>query len=55
VRKLNVRRANLGPQFNEWYLAYMLWNDQVVILAIGHAKRRPFYFHNRIDEALKLF
>lgn len=55
IRASTVRRVNLAPQFKEWYLAYMLWQNQVVILAIGHAKRRPFYFRSRIDETRKMF
>ena len=55
LRELEVRRVNMEPQFKEWYLAFMLWNGQVVVLAIGHAKRRPYYFRDRIDEARKMF
>ncbi len=55
IRRLQVRRVNLNPQFNEWYLAYMLWHGRVVILALGHAKRRPFYFRERIAQARTLF
>ncbi len=54
-RKFSVRRANLAPRFQEWYLAYYLWRDQVVILAIAHAKRRPYYFRKRIGEARSMF
>jgi hypothetical protein len=35
--------------------AYLIWNDRVVILALGHTKRRPFYFHRRIGESRKMF
>lgn len=54
-RKWGIRRANLGPQFKEWYIAYMLWKESVVILAIAHAKRRPFYFRRRVTEARRMF
>jgi hypothetical protein len=54
IRAHGVRRVNLAPQFNEWYLAYLIWNDRVVILALGHAKMRPFYFRRRIGEARKM-
>ena len=50
-----VRRANLTPQFGEYYLPFMLWNDRVVILAVAHAKRRPYYWRRRIGESKKLF
>src|SRR4051812_12523764 len=46
VRRFNVRRANL-EQFTEHYLAYMLWNGRFVVIALGHAKRRPFYWYRR--------
>lgn len=54
-REDEVRRVNLGPQFKEWYLAFLLWDKQVIILALGHAKRRPFYYQGRIAEAQKMF
>ena len=54
-REDEVRRVNLGPQFKEWYLAFMLWNQQAVVLALGHAKRRPYYFRDRINESRKMF
>jgi hypothetical protein len=42
LREDEIRRVNLGPQFKEWYLAFMLWNQQVIVVALGHAKRRPY-------------
>ena len=53
-RKSEIRRVNLGPQFREWYIAYMLWKDGLVILALAHAKRPPNYFRSRIPEAKML-
>jgi hypothetical protein len=41
-----VRRANL-PRFKNQYVAYMEWEDTVVVIAIGHAKRRPYYWYRR--------
>jgi hypothetical protein len=55
VRKFNVRRVNLAPQFKEWYLAYIIWRDRPVIVAVGHAKRRPYYFRRRIDQTRGTF
>jgi hypothetical protein len=55
LRKGGVRRANLFPRFREYYLPFMIWNDQVVILAVAHAKRRPFYWRRRVEEAKQLF
>ncbi len=50
-----VRRANLTPQFSEYYLPFMIWQDRVVILAVAHAKRRPYYWRNRIGESEQMF
>ena len=55
ARRFNVRRANLTPRFQEWYIAYILWHEQVVILAFAHGKRRPFYFRKRIGESRRMF
>ncbi len=50
-----TRRVNLLPRFREIYIAYMLWRDKVVILAVAHAKRRPYYWRNRAGELSELF
>lgn len=55
IRRLNVRRANLKPRFGEYYIAYMMWRQKVVILAVAHAKRRPYYWRKRIGEAKEMF
>ncbi len=55
IREGAVRRANLHPRFGEYYIAYMIWHRNVVILAVAHAKRRPLYWRRRIDEARELF
>ena len=55
IRCKTFRRANLNPRFGEYYIAYMIWRRKVVILAVAHAKRRPYYWRNRIGEAEKLF
>lgn len=55
LRRRNTRRANLTPRFGEYYIAYMIWRQKVVVLAIAHAKRRPYYWRKRIGEAKKLF
>jgi hypothetical protein len=46
IRRYNVRRANL-ERFKDHYLAYMLWNERFIVIALGHAKRRPFYWYRR--------
>jgi len=55
VRKFDIRRVNLRPQFGEFYIAYLIWNDKVIVVAIAHAKRRPFYFRHRINPAKRMF
>ena len=55
LRRRPTRRVNLVPQFRETYIAYMLWREKIVILAVGHAKRRPYYWRNRIGESRELF
>lgn len=55
IRRKSVRRANLNPRFGEYYIAYMIWRQKVVILAVAHAKRRPYYWSKRIGESKKLF
>ena len=55
IRRGLVRRVNLTPQFDEYYLPFMIWKDRVVILAVAHAKRRPYYWRKRIGEAKKMF
>lgn len=54
-RRFTVRRANLRPRFGEYYIAFILWREKVVILAIAHGKRRPFYFRDRIGEARRMY
>lgn len=54
-RRPPTRRVNLTPRFGEYYIAYMLWKERVVILAVAHAKRRPYYWRKRITEAEELF
>jgi plasmid stabilization system protein ParE len=46
VRRYGVRRANL-ERFGLYYIAYTLWKGQVVIMAIGHARKRPYYWRRR--------
>ena len=55
LRRGPVRRVNLTPRFGEYYIAYMLWRERVVILAVAHGKRRPWYWRRRISEAKNMF
>lgn len=54
IRGKAVRRANLGPRFGEYYIAYKVWKQTVVILAVAHARRRPYYWKERIGGAKEL-
>ncbi len=54
IRKNHIRRINLGTQFHEWYLGYMIWQGKLIVLALGHGKRRPFYFEKRVSQAKRL-
>ena len=53
-RRFTVRRSSLRPEFGEYYIAFLLWQEKAVILAVAHAKRRPFYFRDRIGEARRM-
>lgn len=55
IRRGVVRRVNFAPQFGEYYLPFMIWKGRVVILAVAHSKRRPYYWRKRIGEAKKIF
>jgi hypothetical protein len=55
IRRANVRRVNLLPRFGEFHIACMIWDEKVIILAIAHAKRKPYYWQERIEESKKLF
>ncbi len=55
VRQGVARRVNLTPRFGEHYIAYMIWKQKVVILAVAHAKRRPFYWRKRIGASQEMF
>lgn len=48
-RRFNVRRKNLS-RFKRHYIAYMIWKEQIVVIAIGHASRRPYYWYRRPKE-----
>jgi plasmid stabilization system protein ParE len=49
VRRYKVRRKNL-LRFKRHYIAYMIWNGQIVIIAIGHGSRPPYYWYRRPKE-----
>jgi hypothetical protein len=50
-RKNGVRLANLGPRFREYFVAYRLREDRIDIITVGHVKRRPFYFADRLSSS----
>jgi len=33
----------------------MTWRDKGIILAIAHAKRRPYYWRRRVGESKEMF
>jgi plasmid stabilization system protein ParE len=55
LRRGVTRRVNLTPRFGEYYIAYMIWREKMVILAVAHAKRKPYYWRKRIAEAKEMF
>lgn len=55
LREGGFRSVNLMPRFGEYYIAYMVWNQKVVILAVAHAKRRPLYWRERMEESRRMF
>ena len=46
VRRFAVRRYNL-LRFKLYYIAYMIWREEIVVIAIGHASKRPYYWYRR--------
>jgi len=54
VRHGIVRQAILTPRFGEYSIAYTIRNTTVVILAVSHARRRPYYWNARIGMAAKM-
>ena len=46
VRTLGYRRVNL--KIFPYYLAYMILDDTIWVLAVAHAARRPEYWINRL-------
>jgi plasmid stabilization system protein ParE len=49
LRRFGVRRRNL-IRFKRHYVAYMIWKEQIVVIAIGHASKRPLYWYRRPKE-----
>ncbi len=55
LREGATRRVNLTPRFGEYYIAYMTWKQKVIILAVAHAKRQPYYWRDRIEDSKEKF
>jgi plasmid stabilization system protein ParE len=53
IRQRGVRRVKLTPRFGEHYIAYTVKNEQLIILAVAHAKRRPHYWRTRLADMKK--
>ena len=49
IRRFGVRRRNL-IRFKRHYIAYMIWNEQIVVVAIGHSSKRHFSWYRRPKE-----
>lgn len=45
--KLGIRKV-IFRRFKEHYIAYIVYPQQIFILAFGHAKRLPYYFTDRL-------
>lgn len=54
ARKHGIRRVNLAPRYHEYFIAYIIADDRVVIVAVGKGKRREYYFKDRLEEAKNL-
>ncbi|MDB6139543.1 MAG: plasmid stabilization system [Verrucomicrobiaceae bacterium] len=52
LRRNQTRRVNLAPRFGEYYIAYTLVNEKVFILAVAHARRRPYYWLDRAGDSI---
>jgi plasmid stabilization system protein ParE len=50
VRQHDVRRCNLA-RFLLHYVAYIVRWRQIIVLAIGHSNRRPYYWSRRRGDA----
>ena len=46
----NVRRIMLHKPFTEYYVPFVVLDEKIYILAIAHAKRKPFYWRERLKD-----
>lgn len=49
-----VRIVSLASPFGEYFLSYIVQQQSIVVLAIGHGKRTPLYFASRISGVEKI-
>ena len=54
ARKHGIRRVNLAPRYQEYFIAYIIVDDQIVIVAVGKGKRREYYFKDRVEAATNM-
>jgi plasmid stabilization system protein ParE len=47
----SVRRVMLEKPFGEYYLPFILKDSCIIVLAVAHASRKPFYWKTRIKDA----
>ncbi len=49
LHRYAVRYAHLGPQFADSYIAYIVRESDIVIIAVAHTKRRPSDWRDRAE------
>ena len=50
----NIRRVILHKPFGEYYLPFVVLDKTIYILAVAHAKRKTFYWRDRLDDKKSL-
>lgn len=46
----DVRRTIFHKPFGEYYLPFVVLDEKIYILAVAHAKRKPFYWRERLKD-----
>jgi plasmid stabilization system protein ParE len=46
----DVRRVILPKPFGEYYLPFVVHHEKIYILAVAHAKRKPYYWRKRLND-----
>ena len=50
----NIRRVILHKPFGEYCLPFVVLDKTIYILAVAHAKRKPFYWRDRLGDTKSL-